>query len=107
MLNVSHALLGALAVMAMTVRFRPVTAERRAESALWDSGVPLANTALKTLDLFENPVGSRTSPAKCSAFCCFSAEVVGKMKFPNNSIIQANVDEVVGFVESYHGPLLL
>jgi membrane protease YdiL (CAAX protease family) len=28
------------------------------------------------LDLFNNPVGYRTSPAKCSAFCYFSAEVV-------------------------------
>jgi hypothetical protein len=27
--------------------------------------------AFKTLDLFKNPVGSRTSPAKCSAFCHF------------------------------------
>jgi hypothetical protein len=38
------------------------------------------------LDLFKNPVGSRTSPAKCSAFCHFLAVVVYKLKFLNNSI---------------------
>jgi CRP-like cAMP-binding protein len=25
----------------------------------------------RSIDLFKNPVGSRTSPAKCSAFCRF------------------------------------
>jgi LacI family transcriptional regulator len=38
--------------------------------------------------LFENPVGSRTSPAKCSAFFCFLAVVVQKLQFPNNSILE-------------------
>jgi hypothetical protein len=36
------------------------------------------------MDLLENPVGSFTSLAKCSAFCCFSVEVVLKLKFSNN-----------------------
>ena len=36
------------------------------------------------MDLFENPVGSLTSPAKCSAFYYFLAEVVLKLKFPNS-----------------------
>jgi hypothetical protein len=38
------------------------------------------------LDLFDNPVGYRTSLAKYSAFCRFLAEVVQKLKFLNNSI---------------------
>ena len=38
-----------------------------------------------TIDLFDNPVGCRTSLAKCSAFCCFEAVIVRKLKFPNNS----------------------
>jgi hypothetical protein len=29
------------------------------------------------IDLFENPVGSRTSPAKCPAFCCFQRNLFG------------------------------
>ena len=41
-----------------------------------------------TMDLFDNPVGCRTSLAKSPAFRCFSAEVVQKLKFPNNFIIQ-------------------
>jgi hypothetical protein len=41
-----------------------------------------------SLDLFKNPVGSRTSPAKCSTFCYFQAEVVQKLKFLNNSIME-------------------
>jgi hypothetical protein len=31
----------------------------------------LKETLSQIIDLFKNPVGSRTSPAKCSAFCCF------------------------------------
>jgi hypothetical protein len=46
------------------------------------------------LDLFYNPVGSLTSLAKCFAFCCFSVEVVLKLKFPNNSIIFIRLYEV-------------
>jgi hypothetical protein len=37
------------------------------------------------IDLFKNPVGSRTSPAKCLVFCHFQAVVVQKLKFLNNS----------------------
>jgi hypothetical protein len=46
-----------------------------------------------SLDLFKNlfecgqkPTGSRTSLTKCFAFCLFSAEVVQKLRFMNNSI---------------------
>jgi hypothetical protein len=39
------------------------------------------------LDLFDNPVGYRTSLAKSPAFRCFLVEVVQKLKFPNNSIV--------------------
>jgi hypothetical protein len=41
----------------------------------------------KTLDLFDNPVPYRTSLAKYSAFCCFLAVVVQKLRFLNNSIL--------------------
>jgi hypothetical protein len=41
------------------------------------------------MDLFENPVGSLTSPAffqaKALQKCNFNIEVVQKLKFPNNS----------------------
>jgi TolB-like protein len=33
--------------------------------------------ASSSLDLFENPVGSRTSPAKCPAFCGFQRNLFG------------------------------
>jgi hypothetical protein len=37
------------------------------------------------MDLFDNPVGYRTSLAKCSAFYCFLSEFVQKLQFLNNS----------------------
>jgi hypothetical protein len=40
------------------------------------------------LDLFRNPVGSRTSPAKCLALYHFLAVVVQKLKFLNNAIVK-------------------
>jgi hypothetical protein len=36
----------------------------------------MAEVYKKIVDLFNNPVGYFASPAKCFAFCCFSAEVV-------------------------------
>ena len=36
------------------------------------------------MDLFDNSVSCRTSLAKYYIFCRFSAEVVRKLKFPNN-----------------------
>jgi hypothetical protein len=37
----------------------------------------LLRTYESIIDLFENPVGSRTSPAKCPAFCCFQRNLFG------------------------------
>jgi hypothetical protein len=39
----------------------------------------------QVLDLFDNSVSCRTSLAKYYVFCLFLAEVVPKLKFPNNS----------------------
>jgi hypothetical protein len=48
------------------------------------------------IDLFKNPVGSRTSPAKCPAFCHFQAVVVQKLKFLNNSNKGFSVNNFAG-----------
>jgi hypothetical protein len=51
------------------------------------------------MDLFKNPAGSRTNPAKCLAFCCFLVVllvVVQKLQFLNHSnAVKAKVREVL------------
>jgi hypothetical protein len=55
------------------------------------------------LDLFNNPVGYRTSPCKMLRILLFSAEFVQKLQFLNNSI-KANIVRCVyrGAARLYH-----
>ena len=55
------------------------TADRLSPNEKWES-------VEERMDLFDNSVSCRTSLAKYYVFCLFPAEVVSKLKFPNNSI---------------------